>query len=380
MKKKLLTLSLLVISSTSLGKANDSWITQALGLHRLPQALQKKKGPVIVAIIDTGADISYQDLKSRLWTNPGENGFDVSGHSKATNGIDDDGNGKIDDVHGWNFISDTPRFEDTHGHGTHVLGIIDQVLSTSHTQPSEVQFMILKYYDTKLDPARTLQLTVEAVEYAVRNGAHIINYSGGGLSPNPAERQAIKRAEAAGVLLVAAAGNDGMSTDIRGYYPASYPFSNILAVGGITSNLRRVPSSNFGLHSVSLSAPGDKIESLLPNGKKGEMTGTSQATAYATGIAAILLSQRKDLQKPKDLIHHLLTTAQTKKSLEEESLSGGIINLTRASAMRTHRELADDLPATNYNPATEELMFNLGQGYLDTEAQTQDKPLTLRGR
>src|SRR5262249_38710451 len=138
-----------------------------------------------------------------------------------------------------------------------------------------------------------LQNTVRAIQFAVQHGAQIINYSGGGADPALAERMAIEEAEKKGILFVAAAGNDGHNNDVAPYYPASYPLDNIVSVASITKQNQLLPSSNFG-KTVYIAAPGLSILSSLPGGRFGTMSGTSQATAFVTGAAALLASQFKD--------------------------------------------------------------------------------------
>ena len=138
---------------------------------------------VVVAIIDTGIDAKHPALRDNLWINPGEDGFDKRGHSKRNNGIDDDHNGYVDDVHGWNFSGGNNDLTDTHGHGTHIAGIIGAKKINDklpHGVAENVSLMVLKYYDPKTGGEDNLQNSVQAILYAVRMKAQIINYSGGG--------------------------------------------------------------------------------------------------------------------------------------------------------------------------------------------------------
>ena len=126
---------------------------------------------------------NHEDLRSNLWKNKGETGLDKQGRSKETNKIDDDGNGFIDDVHGWNFVSNNNKVKDYHGHGTHVAGIVGAEggngKGISGVSP-KVNLMILKYYDPRFSNTDNLKNTIKAIEYATKMGAKIINYSGGG--------------------------------------------------------------------------------------------------------------------------------------------------------------------------------------------------------
>lgn len=257
---------------------------------------------VVVAVVDTGIDYTHPDLKDNLWVNAGE---------IPENGIDDDGNGFIDDVVGWDFVHEVPLPYDTHGHGSHIAGIISSSaangVGVSGVCP-RVSVMALKYYDNSGIGYNNLQNTVRAIQYAVKMGAHIINYSGGGSDPAVNERLAVEEAKKQGVLFVAAAGNDGHNNDLQPYYPASYGLDNIVSVASITKQNQLLPSSNFG-KSVQIAAPGLNILSALPGNRFGTMSGTSQATAFVTGAAALLASQWKD---KKQIDYHIV-----KKWLEE---------------------------------------------------------------
>lgn len=273
---------------------------------------------IVVAVIDTGIDVKHPDLKANLWINRGESGTDKNGNDKATNGVDDDDNGFVDDIHGWNFVGNDPSLTDNHGHGTHIAGIIGAEggngIGISGVSPN-VSLMTLKYYDPKAPGLNNLMNTVRAIRYATAMGAHIINYSGGGLEPSDEERKAIEEAKAKGILVVAAAGNEKSNSDIHSYYPADYPLSNIISVTAIDKEKNVLPSSNYGELSVDLAAPGNDIFSTLPQGQYGYMTGTSQATAFVTGVAALLMASNQDLRKPERLIKYLTQTGDTDERL-----------------------------------------------------------------
>ncbi|NBX91738.1 MAG: hypothetical protein EBQ85_00730 [Proteobacteria bacterium] len=256
---------------------------------------------VVVAVVDTGIDYTHPELRENLWVNAGESGpwtppvatNEVICRDKSCNGVDDDGNGFIDDVIGWDFVNDVPLPFDTHGHGSHISGIIAASAANgvglSGVCP-RVRIMALKYYDSSGAGFNNLQNTVKAFHYANKMGAKIINYSGGGSEAAAAERMALEDSRSKGILVVAAAGNDGRSNDLLPYYPASYPLDNIISVASINRQDQLLPSSNFG-KIVQVAAPGLSILSTLPGSRYGMMSGTSQATAFVTGAAALLASQ-----------------------------------------------------------------------------------------
>lgn len=295
---------------------------------------------VIVAVIDTGCDIHHPDLAGHIWRNPGEAGLDENGHPKASNGIDDDNNGFVDDLHGWDFISNTPNVLDEHGHGTHVSGIVRRV-------SDPIRLMILKYYDTESKGLSNLQHTLQAFRYAIRMGAKVINYSGGGALRSQDEEAILRWAAMQGVVLVAAAGNEGLNSDFHHFYPANYDLPNILSVAAIDRGQHLLRMSNFGRSSVDLAAPGKNILSTLPNGLHGFMSGTSQATAFVSGAVAALWAQHPQLDY-EELIQLLLDSTNPKPELAGKIRSGGIVNLEKALS-HLESELAS--AATQRRPA-----------------------------
>ncbi|HND85186.1 MAG TPA: S8 family serine peptidase, partial [Pseudobdellovibrionaceae bacterium] len=204
---------------------NDPNIYDAWALKKADAAmawtLTKGNKNIVVAVIDTGIDETHEDLTRNLWVNKDE---------IPNNGIDDDHNGYIDDVHGWNFVGQNNDLSDHHGHGTHIAGIIGAEAGNGKGVVGicpEVSIMVLKYFDpTK--PSDVLKNTIDAIKYAVSKKVDIINYSGGGTEFSPDEMAAIREAEKEGILFVAAAGNERSNSDYKKYYPADYGLSNII--------------------------------------------------------------------------------------------------------------------------------------------------------
>lgn len=303
--------------------------------------LIEKRRPVVVAVIDTGADLSQPLLQGQFWENPGETGKDFKGRNKKTNGIDDDNNGYIDDVNGWNFVGNSNDLQDHLGHGTHIAGII-----AGHPSPddkfrgvaSNAQIMVLKYFDPQTSGRDNLKNSIQAIEYAIRMKAQIINYSGGGNEFSLEERKALGLAEKRGILVVAAAGNERSDTDQKPFYPANYKMNNIVSVAAVDKNSVLLPSSNFGQKSVHLAAPGYKILSTLPGNKLGLMTGTSQATAIVSGAAALLIGEG---HRPLSEVISLLTlSTESKASLAKMVSSQGQLSTTRSLQLKGHRQTA----------------------------------------
>lgn len=292
---------------------------------------------ITVCVVDTGADTHHPDLKNNLWVNKGEQGKDKYGHDKATNHIDDEGDGFIDDVNGWNFANNNNDVSDQHGHGTHIAGIIGAEggngIGISGVSP-KVSLMILKYYDSKGSDMNNLVNTVKAIDFAVNHNCNIINYSGGGIAPSPEEKAAIERAMGKGILFVAAAGNERSNSDTHKYYPADYGLPNILSVTAIDRFKNVLPSSNFGERTVDIAAPGNDIISTLPNGQYGYMTGTSQATAFASGVAALVMANNPSLRKADEIIKYLTQTGDDDNRLAGKTRYRKRLNSYKALAIQ----------------------------------------------
>lgn len=317
---------------------NDPALQQAWGIEKSNalKAWEITQGSheIIVAVIDTGCDIDHEDLAGNYWINPGENGKDKNGQSKQSNGRDDDGNGFKDDVYGWNFVSNNNDLTDNHGHGTHIAGIIGALANNGKGIVGiapKVKIMCLKYYDPRI-ASDHLKNTVAAVEYAVKMGAHIINYSGGGLSPADEERLAIQKALDNGILFVAAAGNERSNSDVQKYYPADYGLPNIISVTAINPSSQVLPSSNYGTNTVDIAAPGQNILSTLPGSTYGYMTGTSQATAFVTGAAVLVKAHHPDFTY-NDIKRYILSTGDSKDSLLAKTRTARQLNLFKSLTM-----------------------------------------------
>ena len=287
---------------------------------------------IVVAVIDTGVDPSHKDLNRNIWQDPA----------------------KKELVYGWNFVSNRPNPNDDHGHGTHVAGIIGAV-SDPKTGVSgvahSVSIMAVKYYSDSNSGAVNLSNTVKAINYAVDHGARIINYSGGGPEFSEDEYLAIKRAEAHGVLFVAAAGNEHQNTDVAEnyYYPSAYRLPNMISVAATDIHNNLLPSSNWGKTKVDVAAPGENIYSTLPGGRYGYMTGTSQATAFVSGMAALLLSKDPSL-KPQQLKQIIMASVDRLPQLAEKLVTGGRVNaytallsLSNKNRMTPRVPIASDL-------------------------------------
>jgi subtilisin family serine protease len=288
----------------------------------------------VVAVIDTGIDMIHPALKDQLWVNQAE----LNGKP----GVDDDQDGFIDDVHGWDFAKNTGNLSDGHGHGTHIAGIIAGNGKDSDAFKGVcpgAKIMALRYYDPNGSGEDNLRNTIRAIQFAVDHHVDIINYSGGGAEFAQCEFDALKRAEKAGILVVAAAGNERSNADQNLYFPAAYNLTNIISVTAIDESGSVLPSSNWGIKKVHVAAPGQSILSSLPNGGYGFMTGTSQATAFVTGIAALVKAQNASLSfiKIKEIIEG---SSQRIPQLVGKTATGAKVNAFQALKFMGVRKLS----------------------------------------
>jgi subtilisin family serine protease len=314
---------------------NDARFNELWGLHNTgqtggapdadvdaPEAWNIATGSsdVVVGVIDTGVDYTHPDLADNIWTNSGE----IPG-----DGIDNDGNGYIDDVHGINVItgSGDPMDDNaTYYHGTHCSGIIGAKGNNAAGVTGlcwTVKIMGLK----SLDSSGTgwTSDAIECIQYAIDNGAHVLNNSWGGGGFSQALRDAIEAAKNAGIVFVAAAGNSGEDDDINPFYPASYDSDNIIAVAATNYNDIRAGFSCYGLNSVDVAAPGVNILSCKAGNDYQLLSGTSMATPYVSGLAALLKSYNPGWTWD-EIKTRILAGADPLSSLSGRTLTGGRIN------------------------------------------------------
>jgi len=224
-----------------------------------PEAWDVTQGSntVIIAVIDTGVDYNHPDLAGNIWSNPGE----VAGNS-----LDDDHNGYVDDIRGWDFVDNDNEPMDVYGHGTHVSGTTAAVGNNSIGVAGvcwQAKIMPLRVFDAFGGSATSARI-IAAVGYAVNRGAKVINASFGGPDYSQAEYDALSSANSAGVLFVAAAGNETANNDTTPFYPAGYNLPNIISVAATDQNDDLTYFSNYGATSVHVAAPGQNIYSTVP--------------------------------------------------------------------------------------------------------------------
>lgn len=281
----------------------------------------------VVAVIDTGVDVSHPDLEANIWTN---------GDELPGDGRDNDGNGYIDDVHGYDFFNgDASVYDPGDGdeHGTHVSGTIaaegDNGIGVAGVN-WQARLMVLKFIGPDFGYTSD---AAAAIYYAIENGASVINASWGGGGYSQTLKDAIDRAEAAGVLLVAAAGNGGSDgvgddNDATPFYPSSYDNANVISVAATDDADALAGFSNYGDRSVDLGAPGVGILSTVPGGYAA-YSGTSMATPHVTGVAALIKGQNPGMDA-RQLRDAILESVDEVPSLAGRSATGGRLDASRA--------------------------------------------------
>lgn len=235
---------------------------------------------IVVAVLDTGIDLTHPDLAPAIWVNQGE----IPG-----NNIDDDGNGFVDDVHGWDFADNDNLPDDDHGHGTHVAGIAAAVLNNGIGIAGVAGGVTIMPVDVFMGGIGTYEDLIRAIVYAADNGAHVINMSLGASSYSRGEEMAVDYAWSRGAVVVAAAGNTARESY---HYPAAH--HNVIAVAATTAQDYLAGFSTRG-DFVDVAAPGDRVLSTFRGGRYTYMSGTSMASPHVAGLAALILSRNPGL-------------------------------------------------------------------------------------
>ena len=319
---------------------NDPRLSDLWGLQNsndvdidAPEAWELEKGSsdVIVGVIDTGVDYTHEDLRDNMWRNPGE-----SGDGKETNGVDDDANGYVDDVYGWDFVSNDNDPMDDNQHGSHVAGTIAAVGNNGVGVVGvnwDASVMALKFLDG--NGSGSAADAISAILYAAENGAHIQNNSWGGGGFSQSLQDAIEFARDRNVLFVAAAGNEGNDNDTSPSYPANYEVSNVLSVAANDRNEKLASFSNVGATTVDLSAPGVDILSTTPGNGYQSFSGTSMATPHAAGAAALVVARFPGIDQRAVLVR-LASSVELNREYEGKTVTGGRLNAVGALSTDPH--------------------------------------------
>lgn len=291
---------------------------------------------IIVAVIDMGFDINHEDLQENIWHNPGE---------IPDNHIDDDGNGYVDDIVGWDFVNQPSGLDDENAdwrtedndpsttlssHGNRVLGVIGATVGNGigiAGVAGHCQMMLIRagFHTTEGTPVLSSSHIARGIIYATDNGARVINISSGSHRFSNTYFAALRYAVDKGVVVVCSAGNEGSSTPV---YPAAYDLAGIISVGASDSDDTRSWFSNYG-DWVDVSAPGSRIMTTLLGSAYGTTQGTSFAAPMVAGVAALLLSAQPELT-PAQVQDQIMNTVDTVASLDGANISSGRVNAHRA--------------------------------------------------
>ncbi len=308
---------------------NDPSFGSLWGLHQsndrdidAPEAWDTARGTgaTVVAVIDTGVDYNHPDLAANMWVNTDE---------IAGNGVDDDGNGFVDDRHGYDFRNNDGNPMDDNNHGTHVAGTIGAVGNNGIGVAGvawTTRIMALKFLNAS--GSGSTSHAIQAINYAVANGAKILNNSWGGGGASNSLANAINGARNAGVIFVAAAGNNGTNNNTTPNWPSNYAttYDNVVAVASTTSSDTLSSFSNYGSTTVTLGAPGSNIYSTLRNGGYGTYSGTSMATPHVSGALAVLWDQNPSWTY-QQVLNNLRTNVTPLPALASTTTTGGRLNL-----------------------------------------------------
>lgn len=303
-------------------KEAGNWGIQSINAPQMWEQGVRGQG-IIVAIIDSGIDPHHPQLKDNLFVNEGERGVDDEGLNKAYNGVDDDNNGYIDDISGYDFLNMSPYPIDNFGHGTHVSGTV----SAKHNEenPDAVQgvapeatILPLKFIDRMGGDVFT---AIQAINYAVSMGAKVINASWGGPLCSTTLRDRINDLFNENVLFISAAGNSSQDIDTVPSYPASHNLPSQITVGALGRFEEMADFSNYGNESVHIFAPGQDIISTLPTYFGSMATcsnGTSMAAPFVAGAAALLWSSNH-LSSVTDIKQTLLQSISRDNSYQNST-------------------------------------------------------------
>lgn len=317
---------------------NDSYFSLQWGCHNTGQTVNGDPGTAdadidaveawdistgsssfVVAVIDSGTQWSHPDLDGNIWTNPGE----------TINGLDDDGNGYVDDIRGWDFYSNDNNPDDADGHGTHTAGTVGAEGNNSTGVAGvcwTVKIMPLRF----IGPfGGSTSDAIEAMQYLTNKGVKVSNNSWGGGGFSQGLSDAINASKNVGHIFVAAAGNAGTNNDSSPFYPATYSLDNIISVAATDNDDQKASFSNYGATTVDLGAPGVLIASTYRGSQYVYMDGTSMASPHVAGVAALVYIKNPSWTYAQ-VRSQILSTTRAISALSGRCVTGGVVNAAAA--------------------------------------------------
>lgn len=273
---------------------------------------------VKIAVIDTGVDYNHEDLRNNMWTNTAE--------LNGTPGVDDDGNGYIDDIHGYDFANNDGDPMDGNGHGTHCSGTI----AAEHNNGigiagvmSQASIVGIKFLTDQ--GSGTTADAVKAVDYATKLNVDIMSNSWGGGGASQALEDAIQNASDAGIIFTAAAGNSATDNNSTPHYPSNYEVDNVISVAAHNYSDQLASFSCYGSKTVHVAAPGRNILSTIPNNQYAVFSGTSMATPHVSGVVGLYLAQNGRVDV-KELRENLMSSSIYSRAYGRKTIAGGRVD------------------------------------------------------
>jgi subtilisin family serine protease len=279
--------------------------------------ITKGSRDVTIAVIDTGVDYNHPDLKNQMWVNEAE--------ANGTEGVDDDGNGFVDDIHGYDFANNDGDPRDGHSHGTHCAGTIGAEHNNIGVAGVMANVKIVGVKFLTDSGSGSTANAIKSVDYATKLNVDIMSNSWGGGGFSQALKDAISRAKDAGILFVAAAGNSSSDNDSRPHYPSNYDVENVISVAAHNAQDSLASFSCFGKRTVHVAAPGRNIMSTVKNGGYAVYSGTSMATPHVSGVLGLLLAKegRSDVS---DIRERLMKSSVYVASYKKKTISEGRVD------------------------------------------------------
>jgi thermitase len=293
--------------------------------------ITKGSRAIKIAVIDTGVDYNHPDLVGNMWVNTAE--------KNGLPGVDDDGNGYVDDIHGYDFANDDGDPMDGNNHGTHCAGTIGAVHNNGIGVAgvmADVEIVGIKFL-TDTGSGSTIN-AIKSIDYATKLNVDIMSNSWGGGARSEALQEAIQRASDAGIVFTAAAGNSRSNNDSSPHYPSNYSVENVISVAAHTAQDNLASFSSYGKRTVHIAAPGHNIVSTVAGNGYASFSGTSMATPHVSGGLGLLLAQSGRLSH-SDLRNRLMETSVPVSAYRSKVIKGG--------RMDVYNLLTDTRPARN---------------------------------